>query len=325
MPVQALGIYVRREDGKEKLGMPYMPLKGAKMEQDGLIEVAALPTGFIKIKRCVIEQMAAQSPQFDNKKKRLEGIPLIFERVLKNGARIGGDINFCLKWRGLGGRIYALYDLVLGHAAKTILKDSLGAFLRRQDNQTLSRIANLIKQGNESPEDYQEAFDYIGNPWGANDETLIVATTIARKSTGAIIETGSGLSTVLMAAANTGGDVYAIEHNDHFKDQTVAMAQVAGVENIYMVCCEIKDDWYDLDGVELPERFSLGLNDGPPRQLGDRKKFFDIFGDRCDTIVCDDADDKEYSFFLKEWAKSRGRDIIFPESRSCIILEPKDV
>ncbi|MCK5446005.1 MAG: hypothetical protein KAI73_10305 [Rhodospirillaceae bacterium] len=318
------GVYpFRREDNKSKRGMPYMPLAGAEIK-DGLIEVAGLPTGFMRIRRKVFDTLIPLSEAFDAKNKNMVGIPLLFERVLKNGTRIGGDINFCLKWQAAGGRLYAATDFVLGHSCKTVLKDSLGAFLRRQNNQTLPRLIERIRSGDEKPEDYVEAIEYINNPWGASDEVLIVAVAAARMADGPIVETGSGLTTVVMAAANPDHKVWCLEHNKHFADQMIAMARACDVTNINIVHCEIEDGWYAIDDADvdaMPAFYALGLNDGPPRQMGDRMRFFDFFGDACKVIISDDADDAGYANQLTHWADDRDRTIAFPELRSAIIME----
>jgi predicted O-methyltransferase YrrM len=317
------GVYpYRREDGKEKRGMPYMPMAGATIE-NGLIEVAGLPTGFMRIRRNVFDTLIPLSPAFNAKNKNMTGIPLLFERVLKGGTRMGGDLNFCLKWMAAGGKLYAATEFVLGHSCKTVLKDSLGAHLRRANNETLPRIVERIRNDEETPEDYTECFEYINNPWGASDELLICAVAAARKADGPIIETGSGLTSVLMAAA-TAETVYCLEHNPHFANQTRAMAQAAGVFNIAIVHCEINDGWYDLSDEDIdamPAFFALGLNDGPPRQIGDRMRFFDVFGGQCKMILSDDADDPGYAAKLTTWAEDRNRVIAFPEFRSAIIME----
>ena len=314
------GVYpFRREDGKGKRGMPYIAMQGAKIE-DGLIEVMGLPTGFMRIRRNVFDTLIPLNPGFDSQKKDKTGIPLLFERVLKDGTRMGGDLNFCFKWMAAGGKLYAATEFVLGHACKTVLKDSLGAHLRRNNNQTLPRIVDLIRKGDERPEDYVEALEYIDNPWAASDEVLICAVQAARNAHGDIIETGSGLTTVLMAAANPDHMVYCLEHSSHFADQTRAMALACGVGNIAIVHTNIKDGWYALED-KLPEHFAVGMNDGPPRQLGDRMKFFEHFGDKCDLILCDDADDPAYAQKLTTWAKEKDRAIAFPEFRSAIIMK----
>lgn len=328
------GVYpYRREDGKAKRGMPYIPLEGAQVA-GGLMEVAGLPTGFLRINREVFDTLIPLGKVFNNKRQYVEGkkpleggaipeVPLLFERTLVNGTRLGGDLNFCAKWIAAGGNIWADIDCKLGHVAKTVLKDSLAAFLRRNNDQTLQWMVDRIRRGVEELEDYEEVFDWAANPWCANNEVLLVAVSAARKSTGPIIETGSGLTTVLMAAA-TDQTVFCIEHNPHFANVTRAMVQACALTNVAIIHTDIIDGWYALtptDKIALPAHFGLGLNDGPPRQLGDRTRFLTEFGHRCDMIVCDDADDPGYAAKLTGWAEDCDRSITFPEGRSAIIMK----
>ena len=316
------GVYpYRREDAKARRGMPFMALEGEAPE-NGLLRVSGLPTGFMRIKRRVFDVLLKDTPTFDSKDKKKLGIPLLFERVLKKGTRWGGDINFCLKWIAAGGEIYAATDFVLGHACKTVLKGSLGAHLRRENGTTLRYVADRIRGNEETAADFLDAFEFMDNPWGASDELLIIAVAGARKAQGPIIETGSGLTSVLMAAA-TDQTVYCLEHSEHFANQTRAMAYAAGVSNIAIVHCGIAGGWYDIedDLVEMPKHYGFGLNDGPPRQLGDRMRFFDVFGDKCDIILSDDANEAGYADRLTTWAESKGREIAFPEFRSAIMMK----
>jgi len=314
------GVYCyRREDVRAKGGMPYRFLPGAK-PKDGLLEVEGLPTGFMRLRRVVIETLAEQSRTFDSAKDRRDGVPLIFERTLEDGTRWGGDLNMCNKWRATGGKIYAATEMRLGHVCKTVLVDSLAANLRRASGQTLRHVADCIRSGTEEPGLYTEAMEFVDNPWGADEEVLMLSVGIARQADGPIIEAGSGLTTVLMAAA-TKETVFCIEHDPVFAGRLKALSASAGVTNIAIVRCDIKDGWYDIseDADSLPESFALGLNDGPPRQLGDRMRFFDVFGARCKIILADDADDPDYAKKISKWGKSKGRAVKFPDLRAAII------
>lgn len=305
----------RREILGQKNNLPYRQLAGVSVE-NGLLEVEGLPTGFMRIRRNVIETMLDDCVY--NK-----DTPILFEREFVGDVRWSGDLNFCRKWRNSGGRIYAAIEIRLGHVAKIVLKDSLGASLRRASNTTLHHVASRIKSGTNTTNDLTEAIEFVGNHWGACEETLICAVAAARKADGDIIETGSGLTTVLMAAATT-HTVWCLEHNKHFASKTRQMAIDAGVPNIAIVHCDIANRWYSLseeDLDQLPKSFALGLNDGPPRRIGDRMAFFGAFGDDCAMILSDDADDAGYAEKMTSWAESRGRVIAFPEERSAIIME----
>lgn len=317
------GVYPYRREGNGKEAMPVRNKPGCFVpDADGLLEVEGLPTGFMRIKRHVLEAMARESRAFrkDNGGK----IPLIFERDIYHGGRRGGDIGFCMRWRDMGGKLYAAANLRLGHCGKHVIRDSLAASLRRQAGTTLAHVAETIRSGTETQDTYAEALKAVNNHWGAQLDVLSLSVLLARKSTGPILEAGSGLTTVLMAAANPGQTVWCIEHSDHYARQTEAMAHSAGVTNIALVTCTIKDGWYDLadDMAGLPEKFALGLVDGPPREFGDRMRFFDVFGERCSVILADDADDAAYTQKLSAWAGERNRPIdIDADGRAAVILQ----
>lgn len=312
------GVYpYRRETGKEK--MPVRNIPGIwQPDENGLLEVDGLPTGFLKIKRPVLEKMA--KTHFD--KGPGGPVPLIFERDIMDGGRRGGDIAFCMKWREMGGKCYAAANLRLGHSGKMVIKDSLAASLRRQTGTTLEYVAGRIKEGDTDADLFHEAIKLVNNPWGAQADVLSMAVLLAGKCAGPILEAGSGLTTVLMAAA-TEETVWCLEHSQIFAQQTEYMARCAGVRNIAIVTADISDGWYDLseDLPGMPEKFALGVIDGPPRLLGDRMKFFDAFGDKCEVFLADDADDGEYSAKLQAWAEGKGH--VFEADNRAAVITPR--
>ena len=313
------GVYpYRRESDDEK--MPVRMLKqSAEPDENGLIEVEGLPTGFMKIQRHVIEMMASVAKSY--RKDDGPSYPVLFERDYFGVGRRGGDIRFCMVWREMGGSVWAASDLVLGHCGKHVIKDSLAASLRRQNNQTLPYVVGRVRDRKATLDTYWEIFRALKNHWAAPADVLDLAVSLARNAKGPILEIGSGLSTVLMAAANPDQTVWCIEHDPIYAAKLEAMATIAGVSNVTMVTAGIKDGWYDLkdDLASMPETFAFAFVDGPPRQHGDRMQFFNVFGDRCETILCDDADDKAYASKLTAWTKSRGRTIKIDERAGVIV------
>lgn len=293
------GVYPYRHEGRE--GMPVRLLEGSPEPNDGLVEVEGLPTGFIRIRRPVLEALADRAESYPSPSG---DVPLVFERTLEAGTRWGGDLNFCRKWRALGGKVLADYELRLGHAAKTVLYDSLGAWLRRRDGSTLRHVVEKVRAGAETYEDMAEARRFMNNPWTASETLLLTAVKLARRAEDFIIEAGSGLSTVLMAAASK-RTVFALEHDPHHANVLRHLAELSGVSNIGLCMCEVKDGWYDLSGKSLPEHFTFGLNDGPPRQIGDRLRFFERLS--VDTVLCDDTDDLAYMTALRQLANDTGK------------------
>jgi predicted O-methyltransferase YrrM len=228
-------------------------------------------------------------------------------------------------WREMGGTVWAASDLVLGHCGKHVIKDSLAASLRRQNKQTLPYVAGLVRGRKATLDTYWEIFRALKNHWAAQPDVLQLAVELARSAKGPILEIGSGLSTVLMAAANPDQTVWCIEHDPIYAAKLEAMVAEVGVSNVTLVTAGIKNGWYDLadDLAALPETFAFAFVDGPPRQYGDRMQFFNVFGERSTTILCDDADDKAYAEKMKTWARSRGREMQI-DDRAGVILPKSD-
>lgn len=311
------GVYPYRREGGDN--MPCRLMDNGECF-DGLREVEGLPTGFMKIKRHVLEQMAAVRPWFFDKTNKTA---LLFDRPTpdENGTRWGGDIDFCNRWRAMGGKIYADEELRLGHVAKVVIYDSLAASLRRVTGQTLRHLAPKFRDGIEDVGDYNELWRYANNNYAADTEGLMMVAGLARKARGPIIETGSGLSSVIMATV-TDETVYSLEHVDHYAAQTLAWAEEAEVSNLGICCAPLKDCWYDVGKFDLPNKFAVGFCDGPPRLYGTRMRFFDEFGDRCTVIAVDDMkSDIRFSGAVHEWAAARNRPVhVF--GRVAMILEP---
>lgn len=279
------GVYPYRRADKQ-MDVPVRMIPG-KTPVDGLLEVEGLPTGFMRIRRHVLEQAASQVPSYQHNGAT---VPIVFERAMIDGVRWGGDLSFCNRWRQSGGKVYAVYDMDLGHAAKVIYTGSLGSQLRKMARTTLRHVCGLVRAGEETADDIREARAYVSNDYGADVAGLMCAIKLARSSEGSIIEAGSGLSTILMAAA-TQRMVYCLEHHGVHVAMLKQMAAEAGVRNIGLCVCPIKGGWYDLsEHDDLPRTHAIGFVDGPPRIVGNRERFFHAFD--VPTVLCDDADEE---------------------------------
>lgn len=296
------GVYPYRREGSDH--MPVRMMDGGEV-RDGLREVEGLPTGFMKIKRCVFEQM--NRPWYFDK---IYPTTLFFDRPApdEDHTRWGGDIDFCNRWREMGGKLYADEELRLGHVAKVTITDSLAAHLRRLKGETLGHIIHKLRDGAEDEGDYNELFRFAGNNFAADAMTLMMVANIARKCRGPIIETGSGLSSIAMAAV-TSQKVYSLEHLPHYAQQTLGWAEEAGIPNIGLCHAPLTEDcWYDVSKFDLPNKFAFGFCDGPPRLYGTRMRFFEEFGNRCTVIAVDDVkSDIGFARKVQLWAEANGR------------------
>lgn len=297
------GVYPYRRDGGE--AMPVRLMDASKrIDADGLLEVDGLPTGFMMIRREVFEEMAPMVPVYFDKTEKTH---MFFDRPDPdaNGTRWGGDIAFCNRWKALGGKLYADAELRLGHSGDAMMTDSLGAFIRRLSDTAIDHLLPKFRDAVETEADYNELVKAVGNPWGVDAPTLALCVGVARKCRGPIIEAGSGLSSVMMAALS-GQAVYSLEHSESWAARTRELAKQANAP-VLLRCVPLVDFWYAVPD-NLPAKFALGFCDGPPRMFGTRMRFLEVFGDRCEVLVIDDAkSDVHYLGQLQTWADERGR------------------
>ena len=91
--------------------------------QDEFVKVEKIGTGFMMLKRTVIEQMECEYPEYidikhdENKKKYL-----LFQTTVMNNKFIGEDIFFCKLWKKCGGEIWADTKSRINHIGRHVFK-----------------------------------------------------------------------------------------------------------------------------------------------------------------------------------------------------------
>lgn len=239
-------------------------------DKHGHIEVESVPTGFLKIRRHVLEKLYKSVPKFKVKADSVSRLklPLIFERTMEGDTRWGGDYEFCRKWRKTGGKIYLIPEMFFGHEGSYEWKGSVANYLRRANG--LQDV--YIKESIEKIKKYKPSIkDIIGlcqawnNEWATPEAVLIALSMIARETRGNILECGSGLSTLIIAAS-TDKQIDVLEHDREYFDNTEKYIKMCGLDNVNLRFCNIKDRWYEsgLNG----EKYSMVYVDGPPRDIG---------------------------------------------------------
>lgn len=131
------GIYPRRQGPKDTSApFPVEFPRGERLvaDADGLLEVERVPTGFLRIRRGVLERLSDLVPHY-----RAEGqpggeplYPRIFERVLEGQREYPGDFAFCNKARAEGYRIFVDPEMRFSHAGGLVWSGCLGDWLRRR-------------------------------------------------------------------------------------------------------------------------------------------------------------------------------------------------
>ena len=258
---------------------------------DGMFEVAGVCSGFLKISRYALECLDKTVPHHLGQKETVfrKLIPIIFERSLHNHNRLGGDYEFCRKWRAVGGKIYVDPEMTFGHIGPTEWRGTLGHYLRKTNGLTEDHIVSIVKKiinNKETSKDINSLWEAWDNHWSPTAEMLSAVNMIAKDGAGEIFECGSGLTTLILGAS--GRKVHSVEHDKKWYNKITTLLNRCGLDNVSVELCDIKDGWYD---TKIDGEYSLFIIDGPPRSIGSRAIFVDKLdrvGNGC-VFVVDDA------------------------------------
>ena len=300
------GIYPLKNDDED---YPVAPLPGERWaESDGCVEVAGVPTGFLKIRRRVFEKLYDTVPQH---RSREDGygrmlIPVLFERTLKGLSRRGGDYEFCRKAREAGFRVYVDPSMQLGHIGQKLWQGCLGHFWRK--DVAIPDGIRAIRENRADAATFLEMYNVWHNNWALSPEGLYATSLLARQSKGPILECGSGLSTLCLAAS-TDQPVYALESSPTWASRIDRLARDNGLTNVRVHLTEVKDhggfEWY----ADAPrENYGLVLCDGPPRKTG-RNGLFRLMTNEISRapIIVDDIAHVDTRDAVDEYCASAGR------------------
>ena len=302
------GIYPKKNaDGSTDY--PVKSLPGDRWaDDDGLVEVEAVPTGFLKIRRKVFETLYETVDKYrDEKDHSQKQIPVIFERTLDGRVRRGGDFEFCRKARAAGFKVMVDPTMYLAHQGSKLWTGCLGNYWRR-DIAIPDGLA-AIRENRADAATFAEMYNVWDNTWTLAPEALYAITQYARKATKPILECGSGLSTLCMAAA-TVQPVIALEHMPTWASKIDKMSDNADIR-----LSSIKQydgfSWY----ADVPkEKFDLVVIDGPPASTGRGGVFQLLNGEIKEaTIVVDDIERSNWREEVEEYCQRAGRKLTIVE------------
>lgn len=275
------GVYPKKQDDED---FPVYVHGDLWADPAGLVQVEGAPTGFMKIRRAVIEQLSEGAVKFIGSAGDPVPYAIIFERTIADGRRWSGDYAFCRKWAALGGKIHVDPEMTFSHTGPKTWHGTLGAFWKRkhgvdaaEKRAAFDRAVQALKDGTPEPEDFVALSQGWDNPWAASPGLLAAA---YRCAAGRVLECGSGLTTLVMA---TKAEVTSLEHDPVWAAYTRAMLERYGL-SADIQCRPLKDGWYDA----APGAADVLVVDGPPRTISDRLKVFDHAS--APLIIWDDYD-----------------------------------
>ena len=290
-------------------------------EGDGLVEVVGAPTGFMRIRRNVVERLtnANKHRQFFGQHCKDGDTPytIIFERTLEAGHRYSGDYAFCNMWRGMGGKIYVDPEMRFVHEGNKEWSGCLGDFWRRThgvtEEQALCRAKYAVAAIKAGSVDFKHVVEIA--EWWQNREyaggigMTMACLLLSRKATGQILECGSGLTTLIMAI--NGAEVHSLEHDPIWVDRTKNALKTLGL-SAHVHYAPIRDcgkyRWYE--SWPKLDRIGLLVCDGPPRLIG--REGVALIEDQLSqaVVVFDDAAFGEVAMMIENMEKKTGRKFI---------------
>lgn len=314
----------------DEVDFPIRFLRGKpfEVEADGCAEVEMVPTGFLMLKREVVEAACKISSFYYNKEAPKEGphgpIYELFHRETDSlNERWGGDYNFCRKLLKLGYKVYVKPDYWFRHYGEKAFTGNLAVWRAQKDGKStpqFTEAVEAIRAGEVIPIHFFQMHLHWGNKYALPPDSLQAAFMIAQEATGPTLETGSGLTTLVMAlAAERSGQMhYALEHDPDYYRETIALLKRHKVKNVRLLYAPLQPTqygggksclWYSNLG-ELPDEVEFVLLDGPQRRFG-RDGLFKVMGEmvRGAKILCDDFDDPVEQRMLKRWAATLGREL----------------
>jgi len=129
------GVYPMKHNGKYAVQTFQ---EGPKPDGRGLVEVVWAPGGFVHFQRSCLEKMVDryQHDYYTDSRAAHTGRTVnLYSCPTYEGKRFGEDVEFCRKWRAMGGKVWVHPDIEFEHVGTNVL---YGCFRR----ETISRDLN---------------------------------------------------------------------------------------------------------------------------------------------------------------------------------------
>ena len=131
---EVIGLPVVKKSDQVMFNIKALP-QGLKTQQNGLMEVEAVGTGFMKISRASLKKVWDVSDEYQNEGRTCR---MVFDVKVVDGQLVSEDNIFCSKWRSLGGKVFIEPSMTCNHIG---VKKYQGNFLE---------YLNFIKQTEKS-------------------------------------------------------------------------------------------------------------------------------------------------------------------------------
>ncbi len=160
--------------------------------------------------------------------------------------------------------------------------------------------------------------------WAASAEfAATLAEAVWDREPGVVVELGSGASSLVLGYAleEVGrGRVVSLDHDGAFAEETRRRVARHGLaDRVEVLHAPLREQevegrrvrWYDLDGMDLPDRIDLLVIDGPPLETNPLARhpagplLFDRLGPDA-VVILDDARRADEAEAVRRWAEAHG-------------------
>jgi len=160
------GSYRKKNDNEELYVVKALddkdPSLNLTIDRDGLMEVAGLGCGFMKVSRKAIVEIWNKSKPYKSEKGDTR---MVFEVVCEDNDLISEDIYFCKKWRDSGNKVYLDTSITCVHTGtKTFVgnvRNWIDGFKSRGVASTTSPIIGDFNKFVEPPKDLPDDFKVL--------------------------------------------------------------------------------------------------------------------------------------------------------------------
>lgn len=170
--------------------------------------------------------------------------------------------------------VHALQSMSLQAFRSRALRAYGSQYLRPYRSWQLRRLVARLARGSASDATRQRLLHKVvrawANPWSANEDLLERLWHWLAESSGPVLECGSGVSTLVLAAgiAPTARRVVSLEHQTAWAERVwdgIPRGLRANVDIVVRPLVSWGEyDWYDVNVSSLPESIGLVFCDGPP-------------------------------------------------------------
>lgn len=101
-----------------------------KQQENGLMEVESVGTGFMKISKKALQAVWNQSPEYTNEGRVCR---MVFDVQLIDGELVSEDNVFCRKWRSMGNKVYIDPHMTCNHIGPKKYQGNFMQFLKQQN------------------------------------------------------------------------------------------------------------------------------------------------------------------------------------------------